>query len=243
MHVASLYNFEDKHEGQKCFMVGAGPSLTYEMLDAIDGHVNFSMNNIAKAFPHTTWRPWYYLNVTMSASYNDYWMELAKEATREAKHSFFWARNFHIPLSAKAKSFSFLSCASLPIWPHDPTEWVSRYGSSMFTALQLAVFMKCNPIYLIGCDVNYAGSVDLETGEDSAHFDKDYLGEERVKRIIEDRGEVMVRDETRIIDSHRLAHLRAREQMITIKTCSPGPTQGIYPYISFEEALNEVLPA
>ena len=77
--------------------------------------------------------------------------------------------------------------------------------------------------------------------EDTAHCHPDYLGEDKITWFKEHGSEHTTKDEVRTLDSHKMASLHANSVGVTIKTCSPGPTQKIYPYIPFEEAFNEVL--
>jgi len=66
MRIYDMSYFNKKHIGEKLFIIGNGPSLTYEILDSLKNETTIAMNNIAIAYPHTDWRPTYYLNVSRS---------------------------------------------------------------------------------------------------------------------------------------------------------------------------------
>lgn len=239
MDIKDVGKFRGAHRGKKCFMIGTGPSLTYDILDQLIPHYTFAMNNISIAYPRTEWRPTYYINVASTTRSSKYWRTCAEESLKQAGHCFFWAKNVRIPLGMPNNDipFSLLSCHGHPVWSWMPDKWVSRWATSMFTALQLAVFMGFNPIYLIGCDLGYAKNFDLKTLKDSSHFENNYLGDEK-KRWIAKRPQILVADEIRTYVSHELTLLATAGKRIQIKTCSEK-LSSIYPYISFEDALNE----
>jgi len=237
MEIKDVSVFKGIHVEQKCFMIGTGPSLTYDMLDQLIPHFTFAMNNISMAYPHTEWRPTYYINVANSTRSYPHWKTCAKESLKQAKHSFFWTKNARIPLDMNDMDFSLLSCHGYPAWSWKPDMWVSRWGTSMFTALQLAVYMGFDPIYLIGCDLGYVAGFNRETLQDSSHFVSDYLGDGK-KKWTANRLNILAIDELRTYTTHDLTRLAASEIGVRIQTCSPKLTD-IYPYISFEDALNE----
>ena len=51
---------KNKHEGQRCFIVCTGPSLTLDDVNKLKDEVCFSMNSIFKCYDKTEWRPKYY---------------------------------------------------------------------------------------------------------------------------------------------------------------------------------------
>ena len=55
---------KDSHKGEKCFVIGNGPSLTAEDLNRLQdsGIPTFAMNRVFKFFPQTKWRPTYYIS-------------------------------------------------------------------------------------------------------------------------------------------------------------------------------------
>lgn len=55
-----LAAYKDCHRGERAFIVGTGPSLTMEDLDALQGDICFASNRITLAYDSTEWRPTYY---------------------------------------------------------------------------------------------------------------------------------------------------------------------------------------
>ena len=56
----TMRELKDKYKGQRCFVIGNGPSLTAEDLNLLKGEVTFASNRIYKMFEQTDWRPTYY---------------------------------------------------------------------------------------------------------------------------------------------------------------------------------------
>ena len=239
MLITGLNTFKDIHEDEKVFMVGTGPSLTYEMLDQLEGQYTFAMNNIAIAFPHTKWRPYYYLNVSRSLLKYGHWAKCATEAVQTAKHTFYWCRN--LPHAGRAEhadcKFTLLSCHNYPVFELDCWENVSRFGSSMFTALQLAIYMGFRRIYLIGCDLGYLDGADPTKMRDNAHFDNDYLGKERREWMIMHKASLAL-DELRTLVAHQLTAVKVFSMGGFVVTCTPR-LERIYPRMDFEDALRD----
>ena len=57
-----LRRFKNSHLGERCFIVGNGPSLKIEDLEKlyVNGEITFAFNMIYKIFDQTLWRPTYY---------------------------------------------------------------------------------------------------------------------------------------------------------------------------------------
>lgn len=236
IQIVDMEHFKDIHRGEKVFMIGNGPSLTYDMLDKLQGHTTIAMNNIAISFSRTDWRPTYYMNVSRSFRGDKHWMDLGMEAINESGHSFLWVRNVLVPIMSGSKApITLLSCATVPLWFEDKTACISRYGSSMQSALHIAQHMGFGQIFLLGCDLGYVNSIDTEGIEDFAHFDKNYLGSHRILLMSREN---LIRDETRTYDAHVLAAMVLRQARIRVYICSEeSPLTDIYEYVPFDEAI------
>lgn len=55
-----LKKFKNIHKGQRCFIIGTGPSLTVEDLELLKDEICFGSNRIFEIYPRTSWRPTYY---------------------------------------------------------------------------------------------------------------------------------------------------------------------------------------
>ena len=239
MRIIDLALLHRVHAGEKCFMIGTGPSLKIDILDRLVGHNTIAMNNISVAFPHTEWRPTYYVNVNLVATRWPHNTRCSRAAIRQSQHSFIWAKSIGLcaGMGKPDPHVSVLSCHKFPKWEWRADKWVSKYGSTMFTALQIAVFLGFRKIYLLGCDLNYTATFDEKTLEDKSHFSDDYMSDLSRKARADDI-EKSREDEMKAYLAHELAFANTCKREISIKTCSPG-LERIYPYISFKEALSE----
>ncbi len=57
---ARIAALQNKHKGERCFIIATGPSLRVEDLDRLQKEVCFGCNKIFLAFDRTNWRPRYY---------------------------------------------------------------------------------------------------------------------------------------------------------------------------------------
>jgi len=216
-------------------MIGNGPSLTPAVLDSLKGQTTIAMNNIALAFPATDWRPTYYLNVTKSFYSDPYWQEQGIKAMEAAEHSFIWAHNLSVPMKYNPDaSMSVLSCMTRPIWNNNAAMCVSRWGSSMFAALQIAAYMGFGYIYFIGCDLEYSANIDTDNHVDNAHFHNDYLGDEYPLKPHRIRT-----DEIRTYVTHEIAKPRLLDLGRYVYICNGGPLRRLYEYIPLKEAIQK----
>jgi len=55
-----LQQAKNRHIGERCFIIGNGPSLQLEDLEKLDKEYTFASNGIFLLFSQTTWRPTYY---------------------------------------------------------------------------------------------------------------------------------------------------------------------------------------
>ena len=57
-----LKKYKNIHKGQRCFIIGTGPSLSVEDLEKLKGEITFGSNRIFEIYSQTDWRPTYYMN-------------------------------------------------------------------------------------------------------------------------------------------------------------------------------------
>ena len=156
--VGQLQKYKDKHKGEKCFVIGNGPSLSIEDLEKLHRlqFPNFGVNLIYKMYPDTIWRPTYYV-ITEYNIYRTYYDEIAN-----LQHDNMFVKNFY-----NKKETSYLENVSY--YPgyarrsyYEEQKFTSEISkvvysgySVTFDALQLAVYMGFKEIYLIGLDFSY----------------------------------------------------------------------------------------
>lgn len=155
-----LKRFKGKHKGQRCFIIGTGPSLTIEDLERLKGEVTFGSNRIFEIFPRTTWRPTYYIN-------QDF--KLIDKFAEEIKA--LQCQQVFLPLNTmgtfgRRPDFSYFVLRHKDFYPGDAdfSTHLNRFMGQGFTvtygAIQMAHYMGFKEVYLLGIDHNYSISLN-----------------------------------------------------------------------------------
>jgi glycosyltransferase involved in cell wall biosynthesis len=179
--VMPISHFRAKHAGQRCFIMGSGPSLNKMDLSVLEGETVFACNAAFLLLDRIKWRPKYYTcvdsrvlrdrgaqiadmlesNPSMTAFFPD---ELVDHATKEKTSTRVYVG---CPQNAMYFNEVYSSQASGPygMFSLDLNERVVMPYTVTVTMLQLAVYMGFTEIYLIGCDTNYVvASTVIQSG-------------------------------------------------------------------------------
>ena len=141
--------------GKRCFIVGSGPSLTTDQLEAIKDEDCFGANRIYKMFTKTNWRPKYYVIQDKYDSTVAIYENLGVEHLFVS--DFYWKEHgmrnsraicYHINRTLRQTS-------DLP-FSEDCSKFVQAASTVTYTMIQLACYMGYKEIYLIGMDHTYA---------------------------------------------------------------------------------------
>jgi len=183
---SDILPFRDKHAGQRCFIMGGGPSLKLIDPEPLRHEFTFGVNGIFLIFDWLGFQPTYYA-VEDWLVYEDRQQEIAARIT--APQCFF-PLQFAKPGFTKPNHHymnAFYDFAPIPDWPRFSTDlarqiWIG--GTVTYVCLQLAYYMGFHEVYLIGMDHNYAKPDHVQTkgrewtsqGADPNHFHPDYFG-------------------------------------------------------------------
>ncbi len=171
--IAAFYN---KHCGERCFIVGNGPSLTMKDLDMLHRHqeICFGTNKIYHAFSHTAWRPDYFIAqdrlMLKQHAIELYNMNVGYKFIADRYPAFWDLENSRDAIKFHIKSEAFTP--NLPDFSEDFSAYCVEGSTVTYSALQLAAYMGFAEIYLIGVDFDYSG--DMAKGEN--HFCAAYVG-------------------------------------------------------------------
>ena len=155
-----MKKFRNLHKGERCFIIGTGPSLTPEDLELLKDEVCFASNRIFEIYPRTSWRPTYYINQDFPLL-----KKYVKEINELTPRAMFFPvdemRSYgHNPLA------HFFVLRHKDFYPGDAefSEQIHHYLAQGFTvtygAMQLARYMGFSEVYLLGIDHNYSISQD-----------------------------------------------------------------------------------
>ncbi len=156
-----LKYLKDRHQGERCFIIGNGPSLKQEDLDLLQTEITFGMNRIYEIYPQTQWRPTYYMAVD-----NDFLLGNKKELNNIGAQIEFLAIDINVPIDdISANVIRILEHTDFKLnkWndrsshiSEDVSQYFSVGYTVTFTAIQLAIYMGIKEIYLLGVDFNYS---------------------------------------------------------------------------------------
>ncbi len=178
----SLAKLEGSHKGERCFVIGNGPSLKAADLQRLHDHhmLSFGSNRVFKIFNQTDWRPDFFASEDII---------ILKDIQREIEK--IPAQKKFIPVHLKWYEDVNIKNADYFYMDYQST-LTESYGMSLdiahgirchstvtTTCLQIAIYMGFSEIYLLGVDHNFAKMIDKNGNvvTDSSiknHFTEDY---------------------------------------------------------------------
>lgn len=163
-----LIKFKDIHKGERCFIIGNGPSLSYGDLDTLYKYneICFGVNRIYRAFTHTIWRPDYYVVVDAMVLQNSRQQIQSIHGTKFIRHLY---KMDALMETESVYEFGGLNIkAGQPQFSLDIVDGVYMGNTVVYDAIQIAVYMGFEEIYLLGVDMTSTKRAD----EEGFHFYK-----------------------------------------------------------------------
>lgn len=173
--ISRLAALKDIHRGERCFIIGNGPSLKNTDLTRLSDEYTFGMNRFYLAFPELGFTTRYY--VTMNdLVLQQYGADLAKLSIPK----FFSWRTHALFQPADDIHFLYTTYTGAA-FAQDVTGRVWEGGTVTYVTLQLAFHMGFKQAVLIGVDHNYAtqgkpNATVVSAGDDPNHFHPGYFG-------------------------------------------------------------------
>ena len=162
MKFQSLDSFSKSNKSESIVIVGNGPSLMNTPLNF--KFPSFAMNRISMLYKETTWRPDYFLCTTTNIADSGWRADIMQSLDLQIP-CFVW-EDLLKNIPDHYTNIVPVKCAfgdvvtnepSLSLWCENPLDSpVSKFGTSLLVAVQLAVFMGYSNIYLVGCDLNFS---------------------------------------------------------------------------------------
>jgi len=159
--------FNKKHDGERCFLVGNGPSLSHTDLTTLynNNEISFGCNAISKIFDKTPWRPKYF--ATQDRVFFKSFSSML--ANTEAEYKFFPdLDDFHYEFEMDTKKIinelsqglgKTFYIREIPHYSYHPlgfsndaSKALYLFATVMYMMIQLAAYMGFKEIYLIGVD-------------------------------------------------------------------------------------------
>ena len=164
-----LLEYNNLYKGKRCFIIATGPSLTVEDLELLNEEICIGVNSIIKSFTKTTWRP-KFLCITDNRIWpgikNDVEMRSSEVDTIFLGHDIQTSISncIHIKRDEIASTYLeseyFKKNAVIPKFfsfyiPNNMSKYICDGSTVVISAIQLAVYMGFEEIYLLGTDCNY----------------------------------------------------------------------------------------
>lgn len=151
----NLKALKNKYCGNRCFIVGNGPSLCADDLDMLINEYTFAFNRIYLIFDQTAWRPTFYC--TQDA-------KLARASAEEIRTRIATPFLF-APINLKWYeevdiNSDYFFCPKqagekIPEFSENIAQYVGVGNTVSYTAMQLAAYMGFSEIYLLGVDHSF----------------------------------------------------------------------------------------
>lgn len=182
-----LSEFKDKHKGERCFIIGNGPSLNKLDLTKLKNEYTFGVNAIYTNYDNMGFYPTYYVVE------DTYVAEDRSQEINDYKESMKFFGNYLkyclVPDEKTILLDVIVKYKEYRNFPHFSTDALAKVyvgGSVTYLCMQLAYFMGFKEVYLIGFDHSYNIPKDaviydnnlsiLSVSDDLSHFSKDYFG-------------------------------------------------------------------
>lgn len=223
---AYIRQFEDIHAGERCVIIGNGPSLRNTDLSLLRDEYTFGLNRIYLMFDELNFQTTYHVAI------NRYVVEQCAEDLQQIRGPLFTTKH-NRPFLNGSPNTGYLNSVVGEWFSRDPSRGIAEGYTVTYVAMQLAYYMGFTNVVLVGVDHSFAvkgtpNQLVQSAGPDASHFDPRYFARgfkwqlpdlensERAYRLARDAFES---DGRQIIDS------------------TVGGALTVYPKLRLEEAL------
>lgn len=180
-----IVSFKNKHKGERCFIIGNGPSLNFLDLTKLKDEITFGVNAIYTNYEKMGFFPTYYVVEDIFVA------EDRKSEINQLKgpKKFFgnylrYCFNNDEDVHWINVRFRYDDYKNFPHFSLNALRQVWTGGTVSYLSLQLAYYMGFKEVYLIGFDHEYKipekvkiqGTEILSLDDDVNHFNKEYFG-------------------------------------------------------------------
>ena len=217
--------YQNRHKGQRCFIVATGPSQSIEDINKLKGEITFSVNSIYTCFSDTDWRPTYYcVQDRVVYEKNCKGIDELKAAQRFISDSIPQAyRKGDILYPTNERFHHCFNGYKFRIrFSDDSSKVVFAANTIVYSAIQLAVYMGFSEIYLTGCDCNYTSP--------KKHFNHDTNEKIESKIKLDEIGNLM-------LASYRAAKKYTDTHPVKIYNATRGGKLEIFPRVNLDDVV------
>ncbi len=173
--IQGLRKLWNTHQGERCFILGNGPSLAKTDLTRVKKKYTMGLNRIYLMFPELGFQTSYYLSI------NDLVIEQCASDIQKLTIPRFIAWRSHKWLQPDPNLFFLYTSYTGPRFSKRATGRLWEGASVTFVALQMAYYLGFQEVILIGVDHNFVSQGKPNTtvvsqGDDPNHFSPAYFG-------------------------------------------------------------------
>jgi hypothetical protein len=170
-----LSRFEDLHSGDRCFVLGNGPSLQHTNLDLIRNEFSFGMNRIYLHFPKMGFETTYFVSI------NTLVLEQCRDEISALRMPRFVTWRGRHWFNGDGIYFMDTDYTPPAEFSRDIRGRVFEGSTVTYVALQIAYFMGFKEVVLIGVDHSFSSTgrpneTVVSEGDDPNHFSTEYFG-------------------------------------------------------------------
>lgn len=229
---SELEKYRNLHSGERCFIIGNGPSLLLHDLEKLEKEFTFATHRIFNIYEKTNWRPTYYVAQDL---------KLIDKYKNEI-NQLFTPKFIPINVNWKMRQKVIDKCVffylkkedfypQLPRFTEDASKKIYEGFTVTYSTIQLAVYMGFSEIYLLGIDFNYSKSINFK-GDIVINKDaKDYFTNDANNNI-----------NLPNLDYSLLAYKSAKQYCernnISIYNATRGGKLDIFERINFDDVVN-----
>jgi len=187
-----IRRFHNMYQGQRCFVIGNGPSLSIKDLEKLENEVTFACNSIYAVYESTRWRPTYY------CAWDGAFCE--KNMGNKEDIAYLLSNCSAAFTSASAAKVPFRDDADLgklffvkwrreidretglSLFSSDCSRCCYYSGTVSYLMLQLAAYMGFREIYLLGIDMSFTFERDEDGNVDDSNSYMTEMRQERSKQ-------------------------------------------------------------
>ncbi len=227
-----IANMRNMYTGQRCFVIGNGPSLTPQDVSRLKNDITFGSNRIYKMFDKTDWRPTYYCAQDTEVIKQDVDV-INKIKSRKLIGIVGSVKYPKIDNALFIKLILKEFYPQLPLFSDNAVDGVYEGLTVTYFSLQMAIYMGFKEIYLLGVDHCFPKMIDengqyVETDMKNAHFSPDDK--------VYGNGTISIHKTT-------LAYKKAKEYAdahgIKIYNATRGGRLEVFERVNFDDLFNE----
>jgi len=171
-----LQQYKNLHDGERCFIIGNGPSLRHTRLELLANEITFGMNRIYLLFAELGYPVTYYLAVNTLVI-----EQCANDIKGLAMPKFITWRGRSWMRDDPRAIFLDTDYTPPPSFSGDVTGRVFEGSTVTYVAMQLAHYMGFREVILLGVDHSFStkgrpNETVVSEGGDPNHFSDQYFG-------------------------------------------------------------------